>query len=195
MARKALLLPACMGQYRAWMDATDPCESPVEATAFLSLCASLSLAEIPLAITRPGEIPKLPDLADSMVLAQVTLQEPAEEYRIDIAVHFNCRLGANLYCRDLAIECDGTEYHSSPVQRARDDMKSRVLTGLGYSVFRFSGTEVWNQAPDCNERIMTNLRRFCGQLINGPLPKPTGPGARVAKPNKRLRPTDSEYRI
>jgi very-short-patch-repair endonuclease len=169
--RKALLLPLCAQNYREWMSLIDPCESPLEAVAFLGLCASLSIAEIPLLVTKAGEVPKLPVLADRMVVAQLTLQEPADKYRIDIALHFNCRLGGNLYRHNIAIECDGIEYHSSPLQLAHDDAKERDLSASGFSVFRFGGKEIWNNAQRCSQQITNNLLRYCRSLIDGPRPR------------------------
>jgi|GEM_PF-6633595 very-short-patch-repair endonuclease len=181
--RKALLDPFCVEHYRGWMKVAEACESPVEAVAFLSLCASLATAEFPLAVTTPGVIPELPELADRMTLAQVVLQEPADDYRIDIALHFNCRLGKHIYSCDLAIECDGLEFHSSPIQRARDETKSQFLANAGFSVFRISGAEIWNAAAKHDQRMITTLRRFCGQLIHGMLPEPVE--SRIKATNKQ----------
>jgi very-short-patch-repair endonuclease len=182
--RKALLHSACVEQYRTWTNATEPCESPVEAVGFLSLCTSLAMAGFPLAVTAAGESPQLPKLADRMTLAQVVLQEPADDYRIDIAVHFNCRVGRHIYCRDLAIECDGALFHNTPAQRAHDDTKSAFLADLGFSVFRFTGTEIWNDAPERIRRIIASLRGFCGQLIHGILPEPAAPRKKVKQPQR-----------
>ena len=135
--RKSLLLPVCVNKYRDSMEMIDPCESPLEAVSFLGLCASLSIAEIPVIVTKSGEVPALPILDDRMTVAQVVLQEPADKYRIDIALHFNCRLGKNLYRQNIAIECDGADYHSSPIQLAYDETKDRELTASGYSVDSF----------------------------------------------------------
>jgi len=169
--RKALLLPQCSQNYREWMGAIDPCESPIEAVAFLGLCASLAIAEIPLLVTKAGEVPKLPVLDDRMVVSQIALQEPADKYRIDIALHFNCRMGRNLYRHNVAIECDGFEYHSSPLQRAHDDAKERDLLASGFSVFRFTGREIWNDAQRCTQETTKNLLRYGRRLIDGPKPK------------------------
>ena len=169
--RKALLLPVCIQSYRQWMELSAPCESPIEVVAFLALCTSLVIAEIPILVTKAGEVPKLPVLADRMVVAQITLQEPADIYRIDIALHFNCRLGENLYRHNVAIECDGIEYHSSPLQLAHDDAKERYLLASGFSVFRFGGKEIWNDAQRCSQQITTNLLRYCRRLIDGPRPR------------------------
>lgn len=143
----------------------------IEAVAFLGLCASLSIAEIPLLVTKAGEVPKLPVLDDRMVVTQIALQEPVDKYRIDITLHFNCRLGRNLYRHNVAIECDGFEYHSSPLQLAHDDAKERDLLASGFSVFRFTGKEIWNDAQRCTQQITKNLLRYCRRLIDGPRPK------------------------
>jgi very-short-patch-repair endonuclease len=168
--RKVLLSPVCVPNYREWMGLINPCESPIEAVAFLGLCAALSIAEIPLLVTKAGEVPKLPVLDDRMVVAQIALQEPVDKYRIDIALHFNCRLGGNLYRHNVAIECDGFEYHSSPLQLAHDDAKERDLLASGFSVFRFTGKDIWNDAQPCTQQITKNLLSYCRRLIDGPRP-------------------------
>lgn len=169
--RKALLSPACINNYREWIGCIDPCESPIEAVAFLGLCVSLSLAEIPLLIAKPNGIPALPLLEDRMVVAQVVLQEPADRYRIDAALHFNCRLGNKFYRHNLAIECDGLEYHSSPLQIAHDNAKDKDLAAMGFSVHRFTGKDIWNNGRRCCQPIVRSLLNFCRQLIEGPLPE------------------------
>jgi very-short-patch-repair endonuclease len=191
--RKALLRSACMQEYRAWMKAAEACESPIETVGFLCLCASLAIGGFPMTVTAPGESPQLPELADRMTLAQIVLQEPADDYRIDLALHFNCRLGKHIFCRDLAIECDGIEFHSTPMQRAHDDAKSKFLVDVGFSVLRFSGAETWNEAPELNQKIIRGLRRFCGQLIHGNLPDPAAPRTEV-KHQQRPGSNDTVYR-
>lgn len=53
-------------------------------------------------------------------------------YKIDLA----------LYRYNLAIECDGKAYHSSPEQRRHDARKNRYLKKNGWKVCRLSGKTI-----------------------------------------------------
>ncbi|MBO8155871.1 MAG: DUF559 domain-containing protein [Bacillaceae bacterium] len=39
-------------------------------------------------------------------------------------------------------ECDGKAYHSSPEQKTHDRKKDRYLSRRGWTVLRFSGSEI-----------------------------------------------------
>jgi very-short-patch-repair endonuclease len=49
----------------------------------------------------------------------------------------------------LVVECDGYEYHRTKEQMKRDNERDRWLQSLGYPVFRFSGTEIWEDPMQC----------------------------------------------
>ena len=53
-------------------------------------------------------------------------------YRIDLA----------LPAFNIAIECDGKAYHSSPKQKAHDRRKNAYLKSNGWRVLRFSGSRI-----------------------------------------------------
>jgi very-short-patch-repair endonuclease len=59
-----------------------------------------------------------------------TTQVPCGKYRIDIVVD------------ELAIECDGKDFHSSAKQKINDGKKNKFLKTRGYSVLRFTGSEI-----------------------------------------------------
>ncbi|APH07220.1 hypothetical protein A9C19_20710 (plasmid) [Bacillus weihaiensis] len=62
----------------------------------------------------------------------VATQVPCGKYRIDLALpHHN-----------LAIECDGKKYHSTPAQKAHDRRKNIYLRKNGWKVLRFSGKQI-----------------------------------------------------
>jgi very-short-patch-repair endonuclease len=46
--------------------------------------------------------------------------------------------------RRLVVECDGFEFHDRTKEQAeRDKARDRDLAALGYTVMRFTGSEIW----------------------------------------------------
>lgn len=68
-------------------------------------------------------------------------------YRIDIAIpRYN-----------LAIECDGKKYHSTPKQRAHDRKKNAHLRKEGWKVLRFSGSQIHRNLPSVLRKIQDSI--------------------------------------
>jgi very-short-patch-repair endonuclease len=65
------------------------------------------------------------------------------KYRIDIA----------LPAHNIAIECDGKAYHSTPSQKAHDRQKNAYLRDNGWKVLRFSGKRIYNDTRGVIARI------------------------------------------
>lgn len=62
------------------------------------------------------------------------------------------------------IECDGRAYHAANEdQVARDKKRDREMQAMGYSVFRFTGTEIFKDADKCASDVV----RFCISLRDG----------------------------
>lgn len=57
----------------------------------------------------------------------------------------------------LAIECDGTYWHSTPKQKAKDRAKDKFLTNRGWRVIRLKEHEIKNSLDDCIARIIDLL--------------------------------------
>jgi len=77
---------------------------------------------------------------------KVRAQVPCGRYKIDLVIG------------DVAIECDGKKYHSSPERKARDRRKSAYLRKNGYrKVMRFTGSEIVTKMPDVLRRIEKEL--------------------------------------
>jgi len=52
--------------------------------------------------------------------------------------------------KNLILECDGHAFHEkTKYQAARDKRRDRALQSLGYKVFRFTGSEIYNDAISC----------------------------------------------
>jgi len=57
----------------------------------------------------------------------------------------------------LVIECDGSYWHSSPIQKLKDSRKDSWLTAHGYAVLRLDEREIRNDLPSCRKKILANL--------------------------------------
>lgn len=82
-----------------------------------------------------------------------TRQFPFSSYVVDIAfLAFTMRSrGGNIF---LAIECDGHDYHErTKEQAARDKSRDRALVAAGFSVLRFTGSEIWHRPDQCVDEI------------------------------------------
>ena len=71
-------------------------------------------------------------------------QYRVESYRIDFALP-ECKLG---------IEIDGHESHKSKEQRAHDAQKDRLLSLQGWTILRFTGSEVFRDTRACVEEVL-----------------------------------------
>jgi very-short-patch-repair endonuclease len=60
----------------------------------------------------------------------------------------------------LAIECDGKEFHTDPVDRARDQKRDEYLRGLGWTVLRLTGAEIHREISRCIERVTWTYERL-----------------------------------
>ena len=50
----------------------------------------------------------------------------------------------------IIIECDGHNFHEKTKEQAQNDKRrDRELQSLGFKVFRFTGSEIWNSIGDC----------------------------------------------
>lgn len=84
---------------------------------------------------------------------QVDSQVGVSGYRIDLAIR-----SADGSGYDLAVECDGASYHSSPAARDRDWLRQQVLEGLGWNVHRIWSTS-WIRDPEAELRALEKTLR------------------------------------
>jgi very-short-patch-repair endonuclease len=77
----------------------------------------------------------------------VELQKPIEGYRADFLL--TVRLKENVIGR-VVVECDGHAFHErTKEQAARDRSRDRVMTLAGYTVMRFTGSELHRDLMNC----------------------------------------------
>jgi very-short-patch-repair endonuclease len=58
----------------------------------------------------------------------------------------------------IAIECDSRAYHSSPEQKKRDSLKNNYLRWRGWSVLRFTGSDINGDMTEVVCRIESKVR-------------------------------------
>jgi len=73
-------------------------------------------------------------------------------YRIDFAIPE----------RFIAIELDGHDYHKTKEQRTNDAQRERYLQENGWTVIRFTGSEVYKDASGCVDQVLRILERLNG---------------------------------
>lgn len=67
---------------------------------------------------------------------RIWCQHQIGPYRVDFMIE---REG-----RRIVVECDGHDFHERTKEQAeRDKSRDRELTALGYTVMRFTGSEIW----------------------------------------------------
>jgi very-short-patch-repair endonuclease len=69
----------------------------------------------------------------------VTPQHQIRQFRVDFAV----------VERRLVVELDGHDYHSTKEQRGADASRDRILTGWGWTVLRYTGSEIHSDVHAC----------------------------------------------
>jgi very-short-patch-repair endonuclease len=75
-------------------------------------------------------------------------------YRIDFVVE---ALGGN---SKFAIELDGHDFHEkTKEQAARDRQRERLITKRGYTIIRFTGSEVFSNPRKCAEEVVQIVTR------------------------------------
>lgn len=62
----------------------------------------------------------------------------------------------------LAVECDGTYWHGTPRQQAKDRQKDNYLRNVGWQVLRFDEARIRNNLQDCVQDVLTALSRNTG---------------------------------
>jgi very-short-patch-repair endonuclease len=83
------------------------------------------------------------------------------EYRVDFLVTWvgmRREMGRQAEAH-LVVECNGYDYHERTKEQAkRDRQQDRDLQSAGFPVFRFTGTEIWEDAIGCADKCVRFLR-------------------------------------
>lgn len=122
-------------------------KSPIERVMYLAVMLSVEWYtfgenEFALPLVTSSENIDRADISDLPCPAVIAPQFPIGPYRADFVVKTeNTR---------TAIECDGHEFHERTKQQAqRDKARDRYFQAEGWSVLRFTGSEIWADPVRC----------------------------------------------
>lgn len=89
----------------------------------------------------------------------LTLEKQKEilQYRIDFYLEVDGH--------KLVIELDGSKFHQTNEQITRDVKRQRILQMMGYTVIRFSGTEIVKKCPQCVRELIDYIKVLRGEEI------------------------------
>jgi len=119
-------------------------ESPIEGLFYLAISTACEIGMTPIVLT---------------------LEEPQGSYYLDItpqAKVCGCIvdylfLMTNQHGRisQLIVECDGHDFHERTKQQAaKDRSKDRTFQEAGYTVYRFTGSEIYRDALACARQVL-----------------------------------------
>lgn len=129
------------------------CQSPIEALFVSVLCmlqhsrALRPRINLTLAENWQPEIFRWISYESEETAVTLFQQLKVESYRLDFALR---RDG-----RSVAIELDGHDFHErTKEQAARDKSRDRALAEAGWTVLRFTGSELWKDPVACAAQAM-----------------------------------------
>ena len=99
--------------------------------------------------------------------AQRRVNAGGHEYRLDFAVEGSPCYGPPVR---IAIECDGHDFHERTKEQARNDRsRDRALTLAGWTVLRFTGSEIHVDAIRCASDVIVAAK--CDTPKGAPTPE------------------------
>lgn len=126
--------------------------SPIEQIIFAELLFETRCIFGPIIFE---EKPQGPFILDSNATT-FRLQEKFGPYTADFSITLRHKDGHRE--EEIIIECDGHDYHERTKEQAAHDRKrDRWFTAEGIKVFRFTGSEIFNNSSGCVEEIVSFL--------------------------------------
>lgn len=130
---QAILEAAVHGHAWGLLQCAKRCQSPIEQLLDLALRHEFLIN---------------PDVA---IANQVPIEANGKTYYADIVVTYP---GDNESELKIVVECDGHDYHErTKEQAARDKARDRAMQRLGYTVIRFTGSEIWRDPVGCAKEV------------------------------------------
>lgn len=88
-----------------------------------------------------------------LVIPQCSVRVVGSSYRLDLAVlEYH---GSTVVTR-VDVECDGHDFHERTKEQAKSDKsRDRALQTAGWSVLRFTGSEIYADARGCLHQVYT----------------------------------------
>jgi very-short-patch-repair endonuclease len=132
-------------------------DSPIERTLLTALYAEITFNSLWREFS--GFCASIGNHADDFTSAEndglfaVILQAPIKKYRADFLVV--AKPARAKVWRKLVVECDGHDFHERTKEQAsRDRSRDRAMQDAGYTVFRFTGSEIQRDPAACARQVI-----------------------------------------
>lgn len=140
----------------------DKCESPIEVAFFDQLVKMSPRHGMPI-VYIPNELHEAFQSGEAptqgIVISPQFKISLSKNYRVDFLLLTQSRLDRRTL--RLIVECDGHDFHDrTKEQAAKDKSRDRELTAAGYSIMRFTGSELHKGAEDCADQVAAYLTRI-----------------------------------
>ena len=151
-------------EYQRWAFSGAECESEIEKLMLAGLMfCGFRFFQRPHRICKNVSSQNM----DALLLLEHVIIAPQHKigkYRADFAVFIKDFSGDII---SLMVECDGHAFHEkTKEQAARDKKRDRYLQSAGFRVFRFTGSEIFNDIDGC----ISELSEFVGDLVEKTIP-------------------------
>lgn len=98
--------------------------------------------------------PKIRERIDTHGTLLIQLQHNLLDWRADFVL--SC---PTISKKKMIVECDGHDFHErTKEQAARDRSRDRAAQSAGYTMFRYTGSEIYRNPLGCSESV---IRAFC----------------------------------
>jgi hypothetical protein len=100
------------------------------------------------------------------VIPQYLLTIGDHSFRLDFALLLYEAVDENTrLTHKICLECDGHEYHSTKEAIKRDNKRARLLATEGWTVLRYSGSEIYETSGENFENIMDELHSITNSWL------------------------------
>jgi len=92
--------------------------------------------------------------------------------RLDFLISYLC----DVHLIEIAVECDGHDFHErTPQQAAKDRARDRAIQLSGIKIFRFTGSEIHADSRSCAIEVLNVIEDFQTETIVSEIRKNGGP--------------------
>jgi len=173
-ALRAILLQASGKLHEILIRLSDVCESPIEVAMLYALI--ITGREMAAGVSYDLRGARLGEF-DESYWSDLCIAPQAQlgDYRVDFMVTYVEREfdwperneisdkgkvpEKKIARKQMIIECDGHDYHERTKEQARRDKeRDRTLQSFGYLVYRYTGSEIWEDVFKCAHQAITTLK-------------------------------------
>lgn len=130
--------------------------SPIEGIFFAALW---NIAELESWFGTPV-VGAEPDVGQLGIIGQARI----EKFRVDFMVTVRSPDGKEY--KRLVVECDGHDFHERTKKQAKNDRsRDRRLQELGYTIYRFTGSELYTSPVKCAHDVLRWASAAAGEPV------------------------------